>query len=443
MRILCVYAGRFPWDVRVEKMALSLTAAGHEFHVLCANFDGEERYEHRGAIYMHRLPATGKGTSLLNQALSVPVHANPFWALSLARVAARVRPDLLLVRDLQLSLLAIAVARAARVPVVLDLAENWPSLLREWKRFEGPSVQNLLFRSSWASSAIESAAVRAVDHVLVVVEEMQQRLEAKGVDPSRISVITNVPMSVQTRPDPGLVCLLRSQLGPGLKLVYAGEISGFRGLDLVLAAMPYVAKQDPATRFVVIGRGKPVAEKALSRAIDELGVGAWVMRLGWVPREHVTDYLAACDIGMAPFRPNPVFDATISNKIFDYMGTGLPVVATAVRPVARVLGETGAGLVTDPTPRSLAAAVLRLGDPALRLRMGMRGAEAVRQRYNWELEGRRFVHCLEAIARGQRPGRRPESDEGKPAEAGGEVAQGSVPCDERPRDGSDRRRSCP
>jgi len=401
MRILCLYGSVFPWDVRLEKLATSLAAAGHEFHLLCANFDARARHEPDGAVSVHRLPTLAGAPAALNWALSLPVHANPVWTLSAAQAVRRVRPDLVMARDLHVALIAWAAARAAGVPMVLDLAENWPFLLGEWKRFEKPSPQNLLFRSAWASWLIELAAVHAADHVVVVVEEMLERLRAKGVPESRMTVVTNVPARGQAQVDGGAAAAIGQRLGEGLKIIYAGEISGFRGLEVALMAMPLVIRAEPRARLIIVGKGKAVAEERVARLIDQLGIGGSVVRPGWVPRTELANWMAACDVGLAPFRASKVFDTTISNKIFDYMSVGLPVVATAVRPVARILHETGAGLAARPgSPRALAEAMLRLCDADLRRDLGERGRRAIRRRYNWELEGARFVRCLERVAAG-------------------------------------------
>jgi glycosyltransferase involved in cell wall biosynthesis len=399
MKILCLYGSTYPWDVRLEKMAVSATAAGHEFHILCANFDRRPQREWVAPCHVRRLPALGRGPAFLDQTLNAPLHANPAWCAAVAAAMSQVRPDLVMARDLHVALLAVVAARAAGVPMVLDLAENWPSLLREWKRFENPSLQNLLLRNAWLSWLVELAAVRAADHIVVVVEEMRERLFAKGALRRRVTVVANVPTAPQMAIDCRIAADLRRRLGPGLKVVYAGEIGMFRGLQLALCAMALVLQAQPDARLVILGQGKPPVERHLSRLARRLGIESAVMRPGWVRREQLASYMAACDIGLAPFRPSPHFDTTMTNKIADYMSIGLPVVATPMRPVRRILDETGAGLTIEAySPRSMAETLLRLCDQELRHQLGERGREAVRRRYNWEIEGPRFVRCLEEVA---------------------------------------------
>ena len=44
MRILKVYDGEYPWDVRVEKIVGSLISAGHEVRLVCRNRRGDPRH---------------------------------------------------------------------------------------------------------------------------------------------------------------------------------------------------------------------------------------------------------------------------------------------------------------------------------------------------------------------------------------------------------------
>ena len=43
MRILKIYDGDYPWDVRVEKITQSLLGAGHEVRLLCRNLGGRSQ----------------------------------------------------------------------------------------------------------------------------------------------------------------------------------------------------------------------------------------------------------------------------------------------------------------------------------------------------------------------------------------------------------------
>src|SRR3954468_7297078 len=55
MRICKIWDGDYPWDVRVEKVALSLTEAGHEVHLVARNTHRRPIREKLAEAQVHRL----------------------------------------------------------------------------------------------------------------------------------------------------------------------------------------------------------------------------------------------------------------------------------------------------------------------------------------------------------------------------------------------------
>ena len=118
-----------------------------------------------------------------------------------------------------------------------------------------------------------------------------------------------------------------------------------------------------------------------------------VLFTGAVPHSHMPAYLAAADIGVAPFDVSAHRALSLGFywsplKIFEYMATGLPVVAPSVDRIPSLVGHDREGLLYDPhMPGALASALERLSDRALRERLGEAGrARAVRE-YSWR------AHC--------------------------------------------------
>ncbi len=238
MKILLVYASTYPWDVRVEKMATWLGERGHEVHLLCANHDCRPEFEQIGLLAVHRLRRLPAAIRPLQTVLGLPSPLNPTWLLAARTRLLRERPDVVVVRDLHVALAATAAAHAVGVPVVLDLAENWPSILREWRKQERWSLQNLLFRHPAGSRVIERIAVHRADHVVVVVDEMKVRLVRDlGVPPSRVTVVTNTPRRRSLRAPIGTA--------PEYTLVYFGMVHRDHGLETAILAVAAARAEGP------------------------------------------------------------------------------------------------------------------------------------------------------------------------------------------------------
>ena len=99
--------------------------------------------------------------------------------------------------------------------------------------------------------------------------------------------------------------------------------------------------------------------------IDALDLRDSVRMLGWKSHEHHEPYYRHASIGLLPFLSTEHIEITLPNKLFDYMGAALPVIATDVAPLRRIIDETGAGVLVPPgDAASLSNALISLAaDP--------------------------------------------------------------------------------
>ena len=103
-------------------------------------------------------------------------------------------------------------------------------------------------------------------------------------------------------------------------------------------------------------------------------------------------------MGLVPHIANESWNSTIPNKLFDYMSHGLPVISSDARPAARIVRETGCGAVYESRdPLALVDAIVSMLDPVHRVECGLAGFAAVRDVYNWDLDGARLVEAVEAV----------------------------------------------
>ncbi|QXD15247.1 glycosyltransferase family 4 protein [Rhodocaloribacter litoris] len=396
MHILMVLDHPFPPDVRVENEARSLVEAGFAVTVLAIAPDDRPPVETVEGVRVirDRLPKTVRN-KLRGLAGTLPL-LSWYVARRIRKLHATYRFDALHLHDLYLFGGGLRAGRRLGLPVVGDLHENWVEALRHYAwstRFPGNVVVNL---RRW--ERLEKEWVQAVDRLVVVVEEAAERNVALGVPPERITVVPNtIKLDVFDRyePEPDLIASLRSPL----TLTYTGGFDVHRGLASAIEAMPAVLEQVPGARLVLVGDGRIRAElEALAR---RLGVASAVRFEGWQPQPRLKSYILGSDICLIPHLRTPHTDATIPHKLFHYMYFGRPVVAGDCRPLARILGETGAGLVYPAgDAAALARAVMTLAaSPVQAAEMGRRGREAVLQTYHWDATVQGLVDLYAALAR--------------------------------------------
>jgi glycosyltransferase involved in cell wall biosynthesis len=396
MRICKIWDADYPWDIRVEKVADSLGAAGHTVDLVCRNQGRRPRVERCGTFTVHRLPSLPRALGPLHAVANFPHPFSPVWLRSVASVVRNTRADLILVRDIPLVLPAVMVGRRHRIPVVLDMAENYPAMLDDRLRYTPTGSLGRLVRQPALARVIERAAFRLVDHIVVVVEESRDRLLEAGVAPSRLSVVGNTPRL--DRWNPGDVTGRAGSGSPGVGMVYLGNLDGSRGIDVAIRAVHRLKASNHAAHLAVIGDGPNI--QGLRALTSELGVADRVRITGRLPFEVVQTELARADVGLIPHYSTAAWNSTIPNKLFDYMMLGLPVIVSDARPTARVVRDTGCGEVFhDRSVEDLARCIVALEGPAPRAQRGGNGCSAVRTRYNWTHDSRVLVETIESVAR--------------------------------------------
>jgi glycosyltransferase involved in cell wall biosynthesis len=160
-------------------------------------------------------------------------------------------------------------------------------------------------------------------------------------------------------------------------VLYQGGLQWGRGLQNLVKAMHDV----PGAHLVFVGDGEQ--RHSLEAAAQPLG--ARVHFAGQVPLDELPEWTASADIGVQTLRNTCLNHYTTdSNKLFEYLMGGLPVVASDFPEIRQIVTEWDVGLLVDPHDvASVRAALRRLtDDPALRRRLA-ENARRARDHLDW------------------------------------------------------------
>jgi glycosyltransferase involved in cell wall biosynthesis len=219
-----------------------------------------------------------------------------------------------------------------------------------------------------------------------------------GIDPQRIFVVGNTEdIDAVDQVEEHAIALPRSEM----VLLYVGGFGPHRGLDIVIRSMPSIIQQIPSALFVVVGDGPD--RQWLEQLANRLGVAQSVRFEGRQPFSLVHNYIHASDVCLVPHLANPHTNATMPHKLFQYMYMEKPVIVSTAIPLARVVTETGAGLIFESgNPDSFARRVFEAQNRGLRRTLGQRGHTAVKERYNWRYDAQRLNELYRSITTKQK-----------------------------------------
>jgi glycosyltransferase involved in cell wall biosynthesis len=185
---------------------------------------------------------------------------------------------------------------------------------------------------------------------------------------------------------------------------WTGLASRPRGFDRLLEALVPVARRFPEVKLRVIGGFDPRDDiEAWSREfIRKQGIEASVEFLGSLSYWAMFDALRPCLAGLILFQPERGNDFTGQpNKLFEFMGSGLAVIASDFPEIGPVIREAGSGWLVDPKqPESIAAAMTEaLSDPDSCRARGEAGRKTVIARYHWGIAEQALLDLYAGLSR--------------------------------------------
>jgi glycosyltransferase involved in cell wall biosynthesis len=360
MRIVLVDPGAYtpPYD---HRLASSLAARGHDVHLLTAPFRfGEtpsaDRYR-REELFFRLSSSLFRRAPRSRARLALKALEYLPGTRRLRRRIDELDPDIVhfqwLVHRPEVDLRWLR-AIAARRPTVLTAHDLWAMLDGRPDRWR----------------PVFDAVDRVVVHSRRGVEDLMQL----GLAEERIARIPHAVFDSEHGPQTN---------GPSdSTLLFFGLIRTYKGIDLLLRALPEIADHVPEARLIVAGDAlDPVTP--LRALADHLGVADRVeWRLTFQSETDIDSLMAEADLVVLPYRRR----ADASGVLASALGRGRPVVASDVGNLGETVEGFAAGEVVPPEDvGALAAACVRLLTDADARERAVEGTRAARKALTWEV----------------------------------------------------------
>lgn len=315
-------------------------------------------------------------------------------ALKAARLLERRRYDL--VHAVEESVFVARLLRSLRgVPYVYDMDSSLVEQLVDRFPFLSP-VERVL-------ETLEGAAIRGATGVLTVSDALAERARRHAPE-ANVAVAEDTSL-IDPRARPARPRDLPR--GDAALVLYVGNLQPIQGIDLLLDAQRELADRGVGARLVVVGGSEETLER-YRRLSTRLGIEDRATFLGPRPLERLGAYLTHADVLVSP----RLAGSNTPMKIYSYMDSGRPIVATRVPAHEQVLDDTTARLV-DVDAAAVAAGIEELLSSAVDARERAAAARALaRREYSVEAFQRKVRNFYRDIERHLRSGRAVASNTG-------------------------------
>jgi len=288
------------------------------------------------------------------------------------------------------------VCRRLRLPYVLffdadQIAEQ---------DFMGIPLTGLL---RWRAEHVLRQNLLAARCVVCVSEPARASLiQTRHVPAEKVVVFPNAVDVTRFRPSPDARAEIRTELGLGDRpvTIFVGNFYHWHDVATLLDAYARVLTHHPDASLILVGDG-PTREAMMKRAA-ELGIGQAVRFIGSVSHRAVPRFLAAADVALAPV-PVMKRDSWLSPmKVFEYLASGLAVIASRTGQIGSVIENDRNGLLVTPGDTMMLAGALSriIEDRALRVRLGAQARADAIEKHSWGQYVRRLERLYDAVIAG-------------------------------------------
>lgn len=266
--------------------------------------------------------------------------------------------------------LAMSLAKNARIPFVYYLIDALHTLIPL------KLLQPL-------GKIMEKRSLKRADRVVVINEKLKDYSIRMGAHPERTSVVRagvdldRFNSNVQAKK-------IREEYGikkDDTVLFFMGWLYDFSGIREVALDLTKIKDKHPDLKLLIVGEGDLYPELLQMR--ERHNLQDHLILTGRLPYGKIPEFIGAADICLLPAHHNKVMQDIVPIKMYEYMASGKPVIATGLPGIIKEFGyDSGVEYVDDP--RQVIERVITLNEDKKRLiNYGSRARKFVKK-YSWD-----------------------------------------------------------
>ncbi len=365
----------FPPDTAATaKMVAQLVAhLSHQFAVTVLagrpSYNPTERHpfylwrrERWGAVVVERVGSTALPRHRMRWRLS---NYLTYLAFALPRSLALPADIIIAMTDPPLTcLLGAFVARWRKLPLIYNIRDLHPDMA---------IAAGLLPPCRWTESweRLHRWAMKQADWIVVLGEDMKERVIAKGMPPQKVVVVRDGTFIPSSLPPPEHPIAQELRKGFPFVAMHAGNLGFYGAWETLIAAARQVRNEGIGLIFI----GDGACKTKLCALVDG---DPNVLVLPFRPPEEVPFVLAAPDLHIVTVKRG-MEGLVVPSKLYPILAAGKPVfvVAPENSDPARIVQRAGCGLIADPDDPATVIAMLRWArqNPDALQEMGQRARE--------------------------------------------------------------------
>lgn len=278
-----------------------------------------------------------------------------------------------------------------RVPWVFELRDIWPESIKAVGAMQDSLAIRVLER-------IEFFLYRHASRIVAVTHAFKDTLMRRGIDGTKIDVITNGVDLSNFSPLPKDADL-SDKLGLNGCFVagYIGTHGLAHGLETLLNAAQTLQQVPGAENIRILFLGDGAKKAELVESAKSKGLRN-VVFVASVPKDQVPRYWSLLDVSIIHLRKTDLFTSVIPSKLFECMGMGIPVLHGVAGESAAIVQSEHVGEVFESdNAQQLVDALLKLRADEARFKSYQANGLIAAKRYDRKQLAENMLEILQKV----------------------------------------------
>lgn len=378
----------YPEDTRVRREAEALVKMGIHVDIVCLNNDRRMKVENYGHVRVYRISKNFSQDNVFKYIFKSLL----FFFLALIKTTRLVLANdynIIHVHNMpDFLVFASIIAKIRQIPIILDIHDLTVELYKEkWGKSNLKLILPLI-------TLQEKISCKFADNIITVTDECKNLLISRGVAEKKITLILNTP-------DPKLFSDEYNRefqiITRNAKLIYHGTVARRFGLHTMIIAMKYIKENLPGSEFHMYGIYDIHYKEYLKKLTKENGVENNIFFNNRKSHEDIYQIIKTADIGIVPYTSTEYMHLAHSTKLFEYIATCVPVVATELRSLKSIFNYGSISYFDGNDPLELSKVVIELCLNAEKRKMQVFSAQNDLSKISWNIMSERLFTLINEL----------------------------------------------
>ena len=242
----------------------------------------------------------------------------------------------------------VVASRVFHIPHIYDMHSSLPQQLQNFQ-FSKSQFLMEIFRM------LERWVLKTASAVITICPDLQNHVI--GIFPDKKSIMIENVVEYGTvfgEVDVSSEIRIRYALKNKRVILYAGTFEPYQGLDLLIQSARQVIQKQKNVIFLMVG-GHPDQVIYYQHKVSRIGLKSFFVFTGQVLPQEVPSYIRCANVLVSPRKSG----TNTPLKLYSYLRSGVPIVATHLWTHTQVLSED-VSVLTAPTPEAFGEGILKI-----------------------------------------------------------------------------------